>query len=174
MCGRFTFQPTEAVYARFEITNRRDSLIARYTIAPGQIVPVVIATSPRQIVRMRWGLIPHGAKDARTAYKMINARMETLTQRPAFRGLLSHNRALVPACGYTMNGRVRDETKRWTISIPRMISISRLPVSTIPGPHQTGRTSTPSPPSRPTRIPSWLGFTTGCRSSWRESWKRPS
>jgi putative SOS response-associated peptidase YedK len=111
MCGRFTFQPTEAVYARFEITNRRDSLIARYTIAPGQIVPVVIATSPRQIVRMRWGLIPHGAKDARTAYKMINARMETLTQRPAFRGLLSHNRALVPACGYyEWQGEGRDKT----------------------------------------------------------------
>jgi putative SOS response-associated peptidase YedK len=100
MCGRFTFQPTEAFYARFEISNRLDTLIARYNIAPGQMVPVIIANSPRRIVLMRWGLIPHWAKDAKTAYKMINARVETLTQRPAFRGLLSHNRALVPACGY--------------------------------------------------------------------------
>jgi putative SOS response-associated peptidase YedK len=100
MCGRFTFQPIEAFYGRFQISNRLDSLVARYNIAPGQLVPVIIAQSPRQIVRMRWGLIPHWAKDQQTAYKMINARVETLTQRPAFRGLLSHNRALIPACGY--------------------------------------------------------------------------
>jgi hypothetical protein len=100
MCGRFTFQPTEAIYERFRISNRLDSLMARYNIAPGQMVPVIIANSPRRIVCMRWGLTPHWAKDQKTAYKMINARIETLTQRPAFRGLLSHNRALVPACGY--------------------------------------------------------------------------
>lgn len=58
------------------------------------MVPVIVANSPRQIVLMRWGLIPHWAKDAKTAYNMINARVETLTQRPAFRGLLGHNRCL--------------------------------------------------------------------------------
>jgi putative SOS response-associated peptidase YedK len=111
MCGRFTFQPTEAVYTRFQISNRLDSLTARYNIAPGQMVPVIIANSPRRIVFMRWGLIPHWAKDEKTAYKMINARVETRTQRPAFRGLLSHNRALVPACGYyEWQGEGRDKT----------------------------------------------------------------
>jgi putative SOS response-associated peptidase YedK len=111
MCGRFTFQPTEAFYTRFQISNRLDSLTARYNIAPGQMVPVIIANSPRQIVLMRWGLIPHWAKDAKTAYKMINARVETLTQRPAFRGLLSHHRALVPACGYyEWQGEGREKT----------------------------------------------------------------
>jgi putative SOS response-associated peptidase YedK len=53
MCGRFTFQPTEAVYARFGISNRLDSLMPRYNIAPGQMVPIIIAHSPRQIVLMR-------------------------------------------------------------------------------------------------------------------------
>jgi putative SOS response-associated peptidase YedK len=53
MCGRFTFQPTEAVYTRFQISNRLDSLTARYNIAPGQMVPVIIANSPRRIVFMR-------------------------------------------------------------------------------------------------------------------------
>src|SRR5215211_5861668 len=111
MCGRFTFQPTEAVYTRFQISNRLDSLTARYNIAPGQMVPVIIANSPRRIVLMRWGLIPHWAKDEKTAYKMINARIETLTQRPAFRGLLSHHRALVPACGYyEWQGEGREKT----------------------------------------------------------------
>jgi putative SOS response-associated peptidase YedK len=98
MCGRFPFQPTEAVYERFHIVNRLDGLTARYNIAPGQMVPVIIAQSPRQIVLMRWGLIPHWAKDQKTAYKMINARVETLTQRPAF--LLAAHRCLVPACGF--------------------------------------------------------------------------
>jgi putative SOS response-associated peptidase YedK len=111
MCGRFTFQPTEAIYQRFEISNRLDSLTARYNIAPGQMVPVIIAHSPRHIVLMRWGLIPHWSKDAKTAYKMINARVETLTQRPAFRGLLSHHRVLVPACGYyEWQGQGREKT----------------------------------------------------------------
>jgi putative SOS response-associated peptidase YedK len=100
MCGRFTFQPREEFYQRFQMTNRLDGLVARDNIAPGQMVPVIIAHSPRRIVLMRWGLIPHWAKDAKTAYNMINARVETLTQRPAFRGLLSHNRAVIPACGY--------------------------------------------------------------------------
>jgi putative SOS response-associated peptidase YedK len=100
MCGRFTFQPTEAVYARFQISNRLDFLVPRYNIAPGQMVPVSIGNSPRRVVLMRWGLIPHWGKDAKMGYKMINARVETLTQRSAFRGLLSHNRCLVPACGY--------------------------------------------------------------------------
>jgi SOS response associated peptidase (SRAP) len=62
MCGRYTFQPTEEVYRRFNITNRLDSLVARYNIAPGQMVPVIIAQSPNQVMLMCWGLIPHGAR----------------------------------------------------------------------------------------------------------------
>jgi putative SOS response-associated peptidase YedK len=111
MCGRFTFQPTEAFYARFQLSSRLDALTARYNIAPGQMVPVIIANGSRRVVLMRWGLIPHWAKDAKTAYKMINARVETLTQRPAFRGLLSHHRCLVPACGYyEWQGEGREKT----------------------------------------------------------------
>jgi len=111
MCGRFTFQSTEAVYERFQLSNRLDALTARYNIAPGQMVPVIIANSPRRMVLMRWGLIPHWAKDEKTAYKMINARVETLTQRPAFRGLLRHHRCLVPASGfYKWQGEGREKT----------------------------------------------------------------
>ena len=62
-------------------------------------------------VTMRWGLSPHGAKDEKTAYKMINAGVETLAQRPAFRGLLSHHRCLVPASGfYEWQGEGRAKT----------------------------------------------------------------
>jgi putative SOS response-associated peptidase YedK len=75
-------------------------LTPRYNIAPGQMVPVVIAHSPNRVVLMRWSLIPHWAKDEKTAYKMINARMETLAQKPAYRGLLKSQRCCVPASGY--------------------------------------------------------------------------
>ena len=62
MCGRFTFQPTEEFYQRFQVINRLDSLVARYNIAPGQMVPVIISQSPNQIMLMRRGLILHWAK----------------------------------------------------------------------------------------------------------------
>jgi putative SOS response-associated peptidase YedK len=111
MCGRFTFQPTEAFYARFQLSNRLDALVSHYNIAPGQMVPVIIANSPRHIVLMRWGLVPHWAKEEKVASKMINAGVESLTQRPAFRRLLSYNRCLVPASGfYEWKGERRDKT----------------------------------------------------------------
>jgi putative SOS response-associated peptidase YedK len=100
MCGRFTFQPTKEFYQRFHIVNRLEGLVARYNIAPGQMVPVIISQSPKRVMLMRWGLIPHWAKDEKTAYKMINARMETLTQKPTFQSLLASNRCLVPADGF--------------------------------------------------------------------------
>jgi putative SOS response-associated peptidase YedK len=75
------------------------------------MVPVIIAQSSRHIVLMRWALVPHWVKDQKTASKMINARVETLTQQPAFRGRLSHNRCLVPARGfYEWKGEGRDKT----------------------------------------------------------------
>jgi putative SOS response-associated peptidase YedK len=64
------------------------------------MVPVVISQSPPQVTLMRWGLTPHWAKEEKAACKMINARVETLTQRAAFRSLLAANRCLVPASGF--------------------------------------------------------------------------
>jgi putative SOS response-associated peptidase YedK len=48
----------------------------------------------------KWGLLPHWAKDAKIAFKMINARAETLTEKPAYRGLLGRHRCLIPADGF--------------------------------------------------------------------------
>jgi putative SOS response-associated peptidase YedK len=100
MCGRFTFEPTQDFYQRFHVSNRLDDVVARYNIAPGQLVPVIVAQSPNRVVLMRWGLIPHWAKDEKTRFKMINARVETLTQKPAYRDLLRKKRCLVPASGF--------------------------------------------------------------------------
>jgi putative SOS response-associated peptidase YedK len=55
MCGRFTIEATEAFYEWFHLENRVDTLVPRYNIASGQMVPVIVANSPRQLVLMRWG-----------------------------------------------------------------------------------------------------------------------
>jgi putative SOS response-associated peptidase YedK len=54
----------------------------------------------REAVMAKWGLLPHWARDSKIAFKMINARAETLTEKPAYRGLLNRHRCLIPADGF--------------------------------------------------------------------------
>ncbi len=100
MCGRFTLEPTAKFYERFHIENHLDKLVARYNIAPSQQVPVVISKSPNRVLMMHWGLIPHWAKDPKIGYKMINARMETVAEKPSYRASLKTQRCLIPASGF--------------------------------------------------------------------------
>ena len=109
MCGRYTLDPTTKLYERFEISNRLE-IKARFNIAPTQDVPVIIRNSPNRIEMMRWGLIPHWAKDESIGTKMINARAETITEKVSFKRLLPSKRCIVPASGYyewqaTKNGK---------------------------------------------------------------------
>jgi len=100
MCGRYGFVPGENFYNRFEIHNRLDNLEPHYNIAPGQLVPVITRSSPNQVILMKWGLIPHWAKDPRIGYKMINARAETLNEKPTFKYSLKNHRCLIPTSGF--------------------------------------------------------------------------
>jgi putative SOS response-associated peptidase YedK len=100
MCGRFTLDPTTKFSERFKIDNRLDGLTPHYNIAPTQDVPVIVHNSPNRIVMMRWGLIPHWAKDESIGNKMINARTETLTEKPSYCGLIGSKRCIVPASGF--------------------------------------------------------------------------
>ncbi|MFQ6046991.1 MAG: SOS response-associated peptidase, partial [Gemmatimonadales bacterium] len=74
----------------------------RYNVAPTQEVPVVREEpdGSRRVVIMRWGLIPHWAKDPAIGNRMINARSETLPHKPAFKEPFQHRRCLVPADGF--------------------------------------------------------------------------
>ena len=103
MCGRFTQTArVEDLVARFGIQEPGFDLSPRYNIAPNQEAPVVgvhpQTPAARSLRLMRWGLVPHRAKDA--AKGIINARAETLAQRAAFRGLLPRRRCLAPADGF--------------------------------------------------------------------------
>ncbi len=72
-----------------------------YNIAPTHIVPVCISEmGERRLVPLQWGLVPFWAKDARIGYKMINARSETLEEKPSFRSLLKSRRCVVPISGF--------------------------------------------------------------------------
>ena len=100
MCGRFAIAITVGFHDRFGVQDTGIPVFPRYNIAPTQDVPVVVSESPRKLVSMRWGLIPHWAKDPKIGSRMINARTETLGERPAFRDALVSHRCLVPATGF--------------------------------------------------------------------------
>lgn len=72
----------------------------RYNIAPGQEVPVVRRSSPKILEFMHWGLIPSWAKDKKIGYKMINARAESLLEKPSFKRPFQRRRCLVPTDGF--------------------------------------------------------------------------
>ena len=74
---------------------------ARYNIAPTQDVPIArLREEAREIVLCRWGLVPYWAKDGKIGFKTINARAETVADKPSFRAAFKARRCLVPADGY--------------------------------------------------------------------------
>jgi putative SOS response-associated peptidase YedK len=102
VCGRFTSSVRrEALAERFQIALP-ETVSERYNVAPGQRVLAIRQSEDlaREPVLLRWGLIPHWAKDARTAYKMINARIETLVEKNSYRTLLGRRRCLIVADGF--------------------------------------------------------------------------
>lgn len=102
MCGRFTLTAeTETIKSYFEIKTQNINHSPRYNIAPSQDIPVIVNTSQkRTITLMRWGLIPRWAKDKSIGYKMINARAETIEQKPAFRESFFRRRCIIPTDGF--------------------------------------------------------------------------
>lgn len=103
MCGRFTLiSDLETIAKTFKIASTSHlSFQPRYNIAPGQLVLAVISDGRQyRIGYLRWGLVPHWAKDQKIGYKMINARAETIDKKPAFRNLFFRRRCLIPADGF--------------------------------------------------------------------------
>jgi len=102
MCSRFSLtSPPDAVRRLFGYDEQPD-FPPRYNIAPGQPVAVV-RTGPngrRQFHLVRWGLIPSWVKDPGAFATLVNARAESLDDKPSFRGAVRHKRCLVPADGF--------------------------------------------------------------------------
>ncbi len=101
MCGRFFLTVSgEEIRQRFRCVNHIDWQ-ERYNVAPGQTIPVVrLHRGQRWLEKLRWGLIPSWSRDATIGHRLINARAETLAERPAFREAFKHRRCLIPAGGF--------------------------------------------------------------------------
>lgn len=102
MCGRFTLRtPTPVLMETFRLSAGID-LEPRYNVAPTQDVAVV-RHDPRgrhELSLLRWGLIPFWAKDPSIGNRLINARSETVAEKPSFRNAFKSRRCLIPADGY--------------------------------------------------------------------------
>ena len=103
MCGRFTLtSPGEVLAEFFELVDV-PRVTPRYNIAPTQPAPVVRVdreAEARRLDLLHWGLIPSWAKDPGIGSRMINARAETVADKPAFRSALRYRRCLVAADGF--------------------------------------------------------------------------
>jgi putative SOS response-associated peptidase YedK len=102
MCGRFgaSFQYRE-IKAFWNLSGDFSGFFPRYNIAPSQDVPIIVRDENRnQAKLMKWGLVPSWASDPSMGNKMINARAETLLEKPSFKQLVATRRCLVPADGF--------------------------------------------------------------------------
>jgi putative SOS response-associated peptidase YedK len=102
MCGRFAFySPTEATAALFG-ADAPVPVEARYNIAPSQFIAGIRNSerADRELTMFKWGLVPFWAKDPAIGNRMINARAETVAEKPSFRAAYRHRRCLVLADGF--------------------------------------------------------------------------
>ena len=102
MCGRFVRKTSAAQVAEaFAARVDTDELSLSFNVAPtSRVFAVVNESNTRSLVNFSWGLIPRWAQDSSRAASMINARVETVAEKPSFRDLVSKNRCVLPMDGY--------------------------------------------------------------------------
>jgi len=119
MCGRFAFySPSEAAVALFGVSTSV-AVEPRYNIAPTQYIAAVRKdeNKQRELVMLRWGLVPFWAKEASIGNRMINARAETVAEKPAYRAAYRHRRCVVLADGFYEWRREGDSKTPYFISL---------------------------------------------------------
>jgi putative SOS response-associated peptidase YedK len=111
MCGRFTLHhSTEDIAERFGIEQVLMDLVPRYNIAPSQPVSAIVQRESRTLEQFKWGLVPSWAQDPAVGNRMINARSESASEKPAFRDAFRRHRCLIPASGYYEWKRIRERS----------------------------------------------------------------
>ncbi len=121
MCGRYVRKSTRREIARWFDAEDSAEWGASYNVAPQTFQPVVRLnreTARREIVLLRWGLIPYWAKDAKIGLSTINAKAETVATAPAFRDAFARRRCLVPADAfYEWQKRDRSHKQPFAIAL---------------------------------------------------------
>jgi len=101
MCGRFVRTVSiEDIADEFEVNKPSFDLSPSYNIAPSQDIAIIINNNKKCIALCRWGLVPSWAKDPAIGHKMINARSESISEKPSFKYSFKHHRVLIPASGF--------------------------------------------------------------------------
>lgn len=101
MCGRYVIASSPEALRRLFGYSEQPNFPPRYNVAPTQPVPVVmLENGTRHFQLMRWGFLPSWVKDPRTFALVINARAETILEKPSFRNAIKRRRCLLPADGY--------------------------------------------------------------------------
>ena len=105
MCGRYNLITDAVALVDFfdieQVLFDTSRFEPHYNIAPGQNVPVVRdGLNGRELVLARWGLVPHWSKESRPKYSTINARAETVAEKPTYRDSFKRRRCLIPATGF--------------------------------------------------------------------------
>ena len=101
MCGRFTITLEPAFFQQeLDLGSLPSEWVPRYNAAPSQSIPVVREAESRDVAMLRWGLVPFWAKDISIGYKLINARSETLQEKPSFKNAFKNRRCLILADGF--------------------------------------------------------------------------
>jgi putative SOS response-associated peptidase YedK len=112
MCGRYSLSgKTEFEFNIAGVVVRLVGFALRYNVAPTQLMPVIVQEQKPTVKEMRWGMVPAWAKDEKTGFTMINAKVENLVSSNHWRRVLKSRRCLVPADGFyewqSVNGRKR-------------------------------------------------------------------
>jgi len=98
MCGRFSFALSDKIIEElFDVDIEQDDLIPRYNCAPSQMLAVITNENQKKLSFLKWGLIPFWAKDMSIGSKMINAKAETILEKPSYKKPFKSRRCLVPA-----------------------------------------------------------------------------
>jgi putative SOS response-associated peptidase YedK len=103
MCGRYTLhQNPHAIGKRYKVTDVPESIHENFNVAPGQQMPVVVSdeSGKPKMELMKWGFVPVWAKDPKIGYKLINARDDTIFDKPMWRSVILKKRCLIPADGF--------------------------------------------------------------------------
>jgi putative SOS response-associated peptidase YedK len=127
MCGRYSLVFIDDLGNRFRVFNPMIGSRSRFNIAPGNEMPVIIREEKNEIVMMKWGLVPHRIQDITTAQRPINARAETLSEKPTFKELLQNRRCLVPASGFF------EWKKEGSKKIPFYLHLPKIPLFAFAG-----------------------------------------
>jgi putative SOS response-associated peptidase YedK len=123
VCGRFAlFASPELLAEYFALTDAEaPDLVPHYNITPGQDVAAVRfdRDGKRRLVALRWGLVPFWAKDATIGRRLVNARLDSLSSKPAFREALTRRRCLIAASGFYEWGEGPQKTRQPFFVRPR-------------------------------------------------------